>query len=120
VAVVGESNYQATIREEAGVRRGEAVSCVVEAELLAEPDNAYDANAIAVFLSGAKAGYLSRGDALDFAPVMTSLAAAGYGSARCAAVISGRGRDGDTSNLGVFLHVGRPDDLVEVLRSPNE
>jgi hypothetical protein len=118
VAVVGESNYQAAIRAACGARRGEAVSFDCVATLICEPDNQFDRNAIAIYaVNGGKVGYLSRGDAVDYGPAARAATDAGLAIA-CHARISGRGRAGDTANLGVFLKLPLPDRaLAEVTAS---
>src|SRR5262245_15118888 len=61
--VVGESNYQAALWQIVGGRTPERVRLPVQASLLPEDDNRYDSNAISVWISGSKVGYLSRADA---------------------------------------------------------
>jgi hypothetical protein len=115
VEVVGESHYQDELREVCGSSRWEEVRCEVTAGLVAEPDNPYDPNAIMVVIGGMKVGYLSRGDALDYQPAMQQLQALGYDAGACGAMICGRGPGSETSNLGVFLHLADPDELLEHL-----
>jgi hypothetical protein len=61
--VVGESHYQDALWRVARGRTVERVRVEVQAVLLAERDNPYDPNAIAVLIDGAKVGYLCRDDA---------------------------------------------------------
>jgi hypothetical protein len=69
-----------------------------------EPDNPYDANAVAVRIGGALVGYLARADAAVWQPILKQLSSAGQ-AAVCDAMISGRGAGGETTNLGVFMHL---------------
>lgn len=103
VNVVGESNYQPAIREACGWESGTDTHFECFAELAPEPTNPYDPNAVRVDIDGACVGYLSRADALELGPAI-SAALSEHGSGLVRAVIAGRA-DGDTDNLGVFLHL---------------
>lgn len=103
VNVVGESNYQPTIREACGWEPGTDTHFECFAELVPEPTNRYDPNAMRVDINGACVGYLSRADALELGPKISE-ALSDHGSGLVRAVIAGRA-DGDTDNLGVFLHL---------------
>lgn len=108
VAVVGEASYQDALRRICGSRRWEDVRCEVTAALVPEPDNKYDPNAIQVHIDAEIVGYLSRGDAIDYGPMMQRLASQGKDAA-CKAVIAGRGPGSETEKLGVFLHMCEPE-----------
>ena len=72
--VVGESHYQENLwRLVSPRRRGDQVRCAVQASLVAEDDNPYDANAVAVWVQGLKVGHLSRDDARRYRPGLLSL-----------------------------------------------
>jgi hypothetical protein len=103
VDVVGESHYQAAIRAVCNWRPGvdRLYSCT--AELVPEPTNPYDRNAIKVMIDGACVGHLSRQDAVTLGPAIRE-AIKRQGTGMCRAVIAGRA-NGDTDNLGVFLHL---------------
>jgi len=103
VNVVGESNYQPTIREACGWEPGTDTHFECFAELVPEPTNRYDPNAVRVDINGACVGYLSRADAVELGPAISE-ALSDHGSGLVRAVIAGRA-DGDTDNLGVFLHL---------------
>jgi hypothetical protein len=103
VNVVGESNYQPAIREACGWEPGTDTHFECFAELVPEPTNRYDPNAVRVDLNGACVGYLSRADALELGPAISE-ALSDHCSGLVRAVIAGRA-DGDTDNLGVFLHL---------------
>ncbi|MFT3728182.1 MAG: hypothetical protein QM759_10195 [Terricaulis sp.] len=98
VSVVGVAQYQRVLE-----RAAEAGS-IVEAVLLREDDNPHDAEAIAVHVNGARAGYLSRADARRF---RADLAAAGDAtlSVRVKAKIVGgfETESGERAHLGLKL-----------------
>jgi hypothetical protein len=103
VDVVGESNYQAAIRRACGWEPDTETRFECMAELVPEPTNKYDPNAIMVQIDGACVGYLSRGDAVKFGPAIKA-AVQKQGVGCCRAIIAGRA-GGETDNLGVFLHL---------------
>jgi hypothetical protein len=107
VQAVGESFYQPALLCQCGARKGDAVHFPCRAYLVAQPDNPYDRNAVAVQIGGQLVGHLSRSEAPRWQPLVQQLAARGY-AASCEAMIAGRGRDGETDNLGVFLHLPTP------------
>lgn len=80
-----------------------------------EPGNEHDPNAVAIFIDGEKVGYLSRGDALDYQPAMRALRTAGYSAGVCSGCIAGRGPGSETKNLGVFLYMAAPNELLDAL-----
>jgi HIRAN domain len=103
VDVVGESHYQPAIRAACDWRPGTDILFHCMAELVPEPTNPYDRNAIKVTINGACVGHLSRKDAVTLGP-MVQEAIKHQGNGMCRAVIAGRA-NGDTDNLGVFLHL---------------
>jgi len=102
VNVVGVSQYQRVL--EAAAEAG-----VVDAVLMREDDNAYDDQAVAVFIDGERAGYLSRADARRY---RADLAAAGDATlnVRCAARIVG----GFETKTGERAHFGLKLDLPQL------
>lgn len=84
--VVGESHYQANIDQIVGgkTRDGHEHECM--ADLVPEPDNRHDPNAIAVEIDGLKVGYLSRPHAKVLTKILRSRRLAG---AQAKAVIVG-------------------------------
>ncbi|MFN3582930.1 HIRAN domain-containing protein [Phenylobacterium sp.] len=58
--VVGEAHYQAALDAICGGKCEEGHELEVVAELVPEPSNPHDANAVAVFIGGRKVGYLPR------------------------------------------------------------
>lgn len=103
--VVGESNYQTTIERICGPRTREGEDRVVNARLVLEDANPYDANAVRVEINGQRVGYLSR----ENAPVYRAwLAAHGHGQVigACQAKIKGGWQRGDdVGHYGVYLSV---------------
>jgi len=101
VNVVGVSQYQRVL--EAAAEAG-----VIDAVLMREDDNAYDDQAVAVFIDGERAGYLSRADARRY---RADLAAAGDAtlSVRCAAKIVGgfETKTGERAHFGLKLDLPR-------------
>jgi hypothetical protein len=94
LSVVGESRYQETLRSRADQLGPDGV---FTARLVPEPDNPYDANAVAVCVDGslAKVGYLARQVAKTYHPRL-----AGHGApATCPARLTGVG----AGTIGVVL-----------------
>jgi hypothetical protein len=104
VQTVGESFYQQALLRHCRVRRGDAVRVTCRATLVPQPDNPYDSNAVAVQIGGELVGHLARKEAPRWQPIVRTLADRGY-VATCEAMIAGRGHQGETDNLGVFLHL---------------
>lgn len=107
IAAVGESFYQPALLAICSARAGEEVGHECIAVLVLEPDNPHDANAVRVEVDGRQVAHLSRPDALIYRPALRAAATAGLVIV-CPAFIAGRGRDSDTPNLGIFLHLPSP------------
>jgi hypothetical protein len=118
VAVVGEASYQDAIRRICGSVRWEDVRHPCRAALVPEATNKYDPNAVMVQVETQLVGYLSRGDALDYREPIRMLADQGA-VAVCDARVAGRGPGSETSNLGVFLELPTPEQMVAELRELN-
>ena len=103
VDVVGESHYQPAIRAACDWKPGTDTQFHCMAELVPEPTNPYDRNAIKVTINGACVGHLSQQDAVTLGPAVQN-AIKHQGSGMCRAVIAGHANS-DTDNLGVFLHL---------------
>jgi hypothetical protein len=71
--VVGESYRQEALWTLVGGTRQEGVRVECVAQLIPEPENPYDRNAIAVFIEGEHVGYLSRSDAAAYLGGLTHL-----------------------------------------------
>jgi hypothetical protein len=106
-AVVGESHYQAELEELVGGRTEESAEHYCQAELIPEPDNPFDRNAVYVSIAGEKVGYLPRQTVVRYNEARLARAVEiGW----CAAVIVGgweRGED-DRGHFGVKLDVAQP------------
>lgn len=114
--IVGESHYQDALRAIAGPEAPSGHQLEVRAQLIPEPSNPHDGNAVAVFINGQKVGYLAR----DLAAVWTALLIRrGHPSATMEvdALITGGWRreraDGSVSegHYGVKLDLVDDDDL---------
>lgn len=103
VDVVGESHYQPAIRSACNWKPDTDTLFHCMAELIPEPANPHDRNAIKVTIDKSCVGYLSRQDAVTLGPAIRE-AIKRQGSGMCRAVIAGHA-NGDTDNLGVFLHI---------------
>ena len=107
VDVVGVSQYQDALLELTGGRRSYAgVRMVVLARLVPEPENAADADAVAVTIAGCTVGYLRHADASRLHAVIDAAIRA-RGEATCAATIVGgwEREHGDIGYFGVRLQV---------------
>ena len=104
--VVGESFYQSNLWHLARARPGEErVREDIYAVLVAEDDNPYDANAVAVWIDGLKVGYLSRENAQRYRPGLLAQQEARGMPIALAGVIAGGGiRSAGPGMLGVFLN----------------
>ena len=91
LGVVGESQYQPALREVARRTR------VCEATLVAEPDNPFDANAVAVKIEGEVVGYVPRSHARRYQRRLLLLPE----PMRCPAKLIGGTRD--KPSIGVLL-----------------
>lgn len=101
---VGESNYQTALE---GLTRGhnrDGHNLLIDAELLREPNNPYDTNAVAVRIGGHTVGYLPREQAVR---VASQMRADGIDRATCGAKIVGGWRTNqfDKGSFGVRLAV---------------
>jgi hypothetical protein len=116
-AVVGESSHQDELEELAGGRTEESAEYYCDAELIPEPDNAFDDNAVFVSVSGEKVGYLPRKTAARYNEARI---AHGIDLAICAAVIVGgwdRGED-DYGHFGIKLDVVQPFHFENIRQRP--
>lgn len=109
VAVVGEEYYQAALSNVCGgkSRGGHHYACI--ATLVAEPTNPHDHNAVAVQVDGMTVGYLSRGRAPSYSPVLRRLASQGFVAACDAEIRGGWDRGGgDQGSFGITLFLASP------------
>ena len=103
--VVRESFYQENLWHLAGAQPGrERVREDIYAVLVAEDDNPYDPNAVAVWINGLKVGHLSRENAQRYRPGLLAQQEALGKPIALAGVITGGGiRSDGPGKLGVFL-----------------
>lgn len=117
--VVGESHYQDALRRTATIcTPGEEGRPSFQAILVAEPNNPYDPNAIAVYSTYGKLGYLSRHDADEYTEVFAEIARAGSDGGGCTGLLNG-GQPGKPS-YGVTLLLADPDTCLVELAKPQE
>lgn len=118
LAVVGESHYQAALRNAV---RGRAAGTgfddhlPVTAVLVPEPTNPHDPNAVRVDVRSdagpATVGHLAREVAVHYQPALLALDANHYGT--CAARIAGGGE----KYYGIYLHLAGPELMLFANRS---
>jgi len=78
VDIVGESHYADAIRDVFGSEfREQGCELATSAQLVPEPWNRHDRNAVGVWVAGRQVGYLSREDAARYAPALSELVAEG-------------------------------------------
>jgi hypothetical protein len=111
--IVGESQYQGRLRNVS-----ESTGRTFRAVLMPEPTNAYDPNAIRVVVEGGDTvGYLSREDALRYAPVFALLRRHNH-VGLCRARLTGG--EGSKRSFGVLLNLREADQLLVDLRNSLE
>jgi collagen type III alpha len=129
--VAGESNYVEAIRKVLGNHTGrDWVEVTAVAQLVPEPNNRYDANAVQVLINGSVVGYLPREDAARYAPVLSPLVASGW-LPQVSAQVRGamvedyddsRGRERTTTKFvgNVRLDLAEPHLLVPANAAPDD
>jgi hypothetical protein len=120
VDVVGEAQCQdALLRIARGRTEDGPTKRSHVAQLVAEPANRYDRNAISVRIEGQHVGYLERADAIAYGDVVRRAATLGRTIALEARLIGGWDRGGDdVGSIGVQLHLGPPADCLAALEAP--
>jgi hypothetical protein len=116
--IVGEQSYQDALRKLGAPFTSEGPTRVDHlAVLVPEPANRYDKNAVRVQVQGQRVGYLSRENALLYAPVVRWARDQGQYLVAHAKLTGGWDRGGgDRGYIGVKLHVASPaETLVELL-----
>jgi hypothetical protein len=103
--VVGESYRQEALWRIVGGRTSEPVRYETVAELVPDPSNGYDENAIEVRIDGTLVGYLSRQDAVIYRPGLVLLRenSASGRVAFHAVIVGGGPRPDGIGKLGVFI-----------------
>jgi hypothetical protein len=118
-SVVGESYYQDALRETSrNCIPGPGGRRKFTATLVREPENEYDANAVAVHSAHGKIGHLSREDALAYQPVFEEVARRGYEGGTCEAFLIG-GEPGKAS-FGAVLWLADPTTCAAELGRPED
>lgn len=110
--IVGESHYQEILSAIAGGKTEEGAHHSCTARIIAEPDNAFDANAHGVWIEGRKVGHLSRAAALALSGQQRRVTA-GPVVIECPALIVGgwkRARSEGHFGVQLDLPVGLLDD----------
>lgn len=77
ISVVGEARYQDALSEIAGGKSPDGRTITTNAEIRREPANRFDTNVIQVLIAWRVVGYLSRGDAAEYAPALDRAQLAG-------------------------------------------
>jgi hypothetical protein len=118
--VVGESHYQDELWRCVGRRTTDRVRVEIEAILVAETDNPHDKDAISVWISGMRVGYLSREDAAEYRTGLLALQTKHRSLISLGGVIVGGGiRANGPGFLGVWLNHDPSDfGLVSVAPPP--
>lgn len=102
--VVGESNYQPELWAACGGRVGDRIRHSVVAVLVPEPQNAHDANAIAIQINGSTVGYFPRNTAAEYRPGLLKLMEQNGGYIALEGVVVGGGSYEDgPGRLGLWL-----------------
>lgn len=94
--VAGESHYTKEIHSVLGGEPGPGgTEITTTAQLIPEPTNRFDPNAVMVQIAGRKVGYLPKEDAARYAPVLSGLVGRGFLPQVTARVWAGRSYDGE-------------------------
>lgn len=111
--VVGESKYQEALRQIGEGHNFDAGSLPCEADLVPEPSNKFDANAVYVRIANRKVAYLAREDAPDYLAELDRYAP-GRPTARVKAEITGGYAlaKGQRAHFGVRLDMDWPVDFA--------
>jgi hypothetical protein len=116
-AVVGESHYQeALLRTSRDCSTGPEGRPTFLAALVAEPENPYDSNAVAVLSEAGKLGYLARETAAEYREVFLDIARLGYEGGACEAYLTGG--TVEKPSFGVVLRVADPASCIAALDRP--
>jgi hypothetical protein len=102
--VVGESHYQDALLAICGSEPGDEVRHECFAELVPEPENRHDANAVRVEIEGRLVGHLNRADAAEWQPRLIELAESGQ-PVMCPAFAGCTGAAKGNPNIGVSLKI---------------
>jgi hypothetical protein len=123
VDVVGESHYARSIRGLLGADlKADGAEIVTTVQLVPNPDNKFDRNAVGVWAGSRQLGHLSRDDASRYAPVLSALVAQGWAPQVPARIWASQWSDyGDRDGFSasVQLELAEPHLLVPVNAAPS-
>ncbi|WP_433362104.1 HIRAN domain-containing protein [Actinoplanes sp. CA-142083] len=115
--IVGESHYAAAIRDVLGNDfKVDGSEVIAVAELVPEPGNRHDQNAVAVRIGGQLVGYLPRDEAARYSPALFQLVTQGW-SPQVACRVWGASWDGNFRG-SVRLDLAEPHLLAPANRPP--
>jgi collagen type III alpha len=122
--VAGESHYASSIRGLFGKNfKATGTEIVVTAQLIPEPQNPHDRNAVGVWVGGSQVGHLPREEAARYAPVIAALTAQGWLPQVSARVWGSEWSDyddrGDSFRGSVRLDLAEPHMLVPANMPPS-
>lgn len=113
VEVVGESNFQSAIAGHYRRSGGVDSDLKCEAELVPEPTNPHDENAIPVQIGGLTVGYLPRDRAKEYRAQIAKLPQLNAAISCSAKIVGGHQlEDGEPAHFGVKLNVSWPPRLA--------
>lgn len=123
--IVGESHHLKPIRALFGPNlKAGGTEMTATAQLIPEPQNRHDRNAVAVWIGSHHVGYLSREDAVRYAPVLSALVAEGWAPQVSARVWAGQwssdSRDQDGFSASVRLDLAEPHLLLPANMPPGQ
>ena len=111
LGIVGESRRQAELRRIAGSSLVIGNEVVFRVELVLEPHNPFDPNAVKVCtMDGTQLGYLSKEDAADYQFALKAVSAGGKRPVVRAKLIGGTE---DKPSIGVIIDLAPPSTLVQ-------
>ncbi|MET8153680.1 HIRAN domain-containing protein [Actinoplanes sp. NPDC049668] len=123
VDVVGESHYTRSIRGLLGADlKADGAEIVTTVQLVPDPQNKFDRNAVGVWAGSRQLGHLSRDDASRYAPVLSVLVAEGWAPQVPARIWASQWSDyGDRDGFraSVQLELAEPHMLVPVNAAPS-
>lgn len=80
---------------------------VFDAFLIPEPDNKFDENAVGVWSTVGRVGYIPRDDAVEYRPLFDEVRRRGFDGGGCVALM--RGGTPEKPNIGIVLRLSRPE-----------
>lgn len=105
--IVGESNYQVALEKISGRKTAEGKSFKCLAEVMHEPENPHDPNAVVVKIDGSVVGYFSKPDAKDYFTQIGESGKVNVRSPVTAMIVGGSKTKSREGHYGVKLDVTR-------------